>query len=172
MTLYPKILSILLSLQPAQVDQHEDPIERTARLGMVAAAIDDAVQSTAYRSKRELAATLIVLAIHESHFASNVQSCQCRRYECDPIRSRGQVIHQARGLWQVHRFGPARDAWDEMCVSVEVQARVAASLIAGAIGSCGSLAGGIARYGNGHSCVPTANDLERAAAVRRMEARL
>jgi hypothetical protein len=165
LTLSAAILSLLLALPVHKSDRQEPVLDRQARLAGVAEAISAAVDRATchgqpdgckaiFRDRLLLAGVVFEVARGESAFSGRVQSCQCERYECDPHKRKGgEVVHLARGLWQAHQFGLAAAHWEELCVDVNVAAWVATRQLAGAINACGSVAGGLTRYGWGSTCL-------------------
>jgi hypothetical protein len=121
------ILSILLSLPRTPGDATEPDADRSARLDVLATAID-----SASRSNPGLAGALIEQANSESHLDGAVAQCQCKRWECDPARSHGGIVFHAHGYFQLHdahSFAP--DWWNSFCDSLDVDAQtIAARLIA------------------------------------------
>lgn len=163
MTLSAALLAILVSLPVHKSDRDEPPDDRRARLtelateiamqADVAACRDMSDCKVVFADRLVLAGSLLELFRSESALSQRVFTCQCERFECDPITRRSMVYHQARGLGQAHRFGLAARYWDQLCGSAYYQVRVAAAHLAGAITTCGSLAGGFSRYGTGAGCV-------------------
>jgi hypothetical protein len=84
------ILAILLAFPVSKYDAQESIEDRTARLDVVAQAIEDVA-----RGDRLKAAFLVTQARHESAFRRDVQMCQCPPLHCD----RGL----AHSIWQLHR---------------------------------------------------------------------
>lgn len=101
------LLSVLLSLPVHFTDRDEPVCERHERMHEVAKAIHAATEratGTAWRGTRsELAAALITLGKHESHFAGYVGSGDCLSgpsdARCDLDPRTGQP--RARSYWQI-----------------------------------------------------------------------
>jgi hypothetical protein len=113
------ILSILLSLPRTPGDATESDADRNARLDVLATAID-----SASRSNPGLAGALIEQANSESHLDGAVAQCQCKAFECDPVRGRnGQITFLARGYFQPHKLSIWTDErFDSFCRPLDVSA--------------------------------------------------
>jgi len=113
MTLTAKLLAWMIALPWTTSDKAvETSYSRAERLETLARAIADA--SGGDRAK---ASFLAIQVKSESSLDSLVQQCQCRDYQCDPVRHRnGTVEHLAHGPWQIHRV-PAFPVswWDSLC---------------------------------------------------------
>jgi hypothetical protein len=122
------LLTILLGLRPYSLDQEAAP-DRSARLETVAKAIEYASSratcqgaftawaecSPIYHGARiELAALLLVMAQEESGLALHVHEGRCRPHECDAAMVRGQLVHRARSLWQVHYHPAFAEEWPNL----------------------------------------------------------
>ena len=119
------VLSMLLSLRPAYIDQNE--VDRSARMAVLAYAIADVCYQATCKAPyvaqcdpiwtgtdRELAAMLVTKGWWESRFASNVHAGKCKPDECDPKMYRGVLIHTARSPWQLQRTSYAEALWDQL----------------------------------------------------------
>lgn len=180
------VLAALLALNPATLAG--DPL----RARVVAQAIDSASQEAVCAgpwegadwcravwpgTRLELAAVLIVQGTRESAFAERVGAGRCERFECDAIRlPGGQVVHQARHYWQLHRsrlvpepfwltlrgteFHPTADA-----------ALATARVLGAGYRACRSLEGAFAMAARGTGC-SWVGSARRVAAVRHVESRL
>lgn len=121
------ILLILSQLPRTQSDQAEPDADRAARLEVLATAID-----AASKSNPGIAGALIEQANSESHLDGAVARCQCKRFECDPMRSHCGIVFRAHGYFQLHNarsFAPGW--WESFCSPLDVDAQtIAARLIA------------------------------------------
>jgi hypothetical protein len=101
-----------------------------------------------------------MLNYQESGLSREVQAGQCRKDECDPITTKfGEVIHQARTGWQIHKnkritdeewaLMPGLEQWN-----MDAAAWVATRIWVSMYWTCGGkLEGGIAAYaGNASTC--------------------
>lgn len=134
MTLFAKTILAILLMFPANRFDTETKEERTVRLTTIAMSIDYATDratcSGAFKtkeckrvwvgSKESLALALIVRGHFESHFAQNVHAGKCKRYQCDPVRKNGTVVHRARTIWQLQWERAFREEWNKM-VGTELQ---------------------------------------------------
>lgn len=75
------ILLILLQLPRTPGDAIEPDHDRSSRLEVLATAID-----SASKSSPGIAGALIEQANSESHLDGAVAQCQCKSFECDPMR--------------------------------------------------------------------------------------
>lgn len=157
MTLAAAILNVLLALPPWHGDARETGEEREARLAPWAVAIAEASGGDV-----ELAAALVALGTHESHWAEYVTGYRCHegpRGACDDGRARGPL--------QVH-------GWCEGGPSPEREARCAARILRAFQARCwrGAHAGNwalpFAAYGTGGKCFAV-NTAHSADVVARAE---
>lgn len=165
------ITAILLSLEPSYSDK-ESWADRTARMEIIAEAIDDAssratceekyntpdCKKTWTKGRRSLALLLVTKGFWESRFAKNVHEGKCRAYECDSYTSQGHVFHRARSPWQIQRTGlVAKEEYDKMNTSTResttMSANVAARYLVMGMNSCQTIPGAMAIYGGAKSCV-------------------
>lgn len=126
-------------------------------------------------TRSELAAVLIVQGTRESAFAERVGAGRCGPRECDALRlPGGEVLHQARSYWQLHRSGLVPE-WGRL-VGVEFHPTADAALAtARVLGAgyrfCRSLEGAFAQAARGTGC-QWVGAPRRVRAVRMVEARL
>jgi hypothetical protein len=147
------IKALLLSLPIAASDRAESGEARDLRLGEMAEAIRVGIEQSSWiGSESMLAGVLIAMGQGESDFSPRIQACQCKRYECDPKRTRAGIVFLARGTWQAHNHWLARPVWDEICGSASIQASVAAEMLSRWIRHCGSIEAGIGAYSTGRGC--------------------
>jgi len=77
-------------------------------------AVAEAIEAASWRASgdewkhpaEEMAAALVAIAYHESHFSMRIQSGQCRllQGECDASKGRGgQMYPRARSMWQIQK---------------------------------------------------------------------
>ena len=183
------LLVILLGFRPYYLD-HEAPAERSARMETVAKAIEYAASratcggafsewrecSPVYPGDRiELAALLSATAQKETNLARHVHEGHCFAGECDSVVIRGQLIHRARSLWQVH-FNPAfREEWPNLLGTATWptnDAAWAAALVLSATKQrCRTLAGAISGYVGSPDCRWEGAE-DRLNLMRRVEAEL
>lgn len=164
------ITAILLSLDPAYSDK-ENWEERTARMEIIATAIDDASSKTTCSDKydvpgcektwpgdkKSIAMLLITKGFWESKFAKNVHEGNCRPYECDSFTSNGRTIHKARSLWQIQKTGlVSKEEYNQMksatLSSTTIAANVAVRYLALGMKSCKTIRGAISIYGGARVC--------------------
>ena len=92
------ILSWLIGLQWTPADRAtETPETRLERLTTIAESVAELTRGDARK-----AAFVLVQFNEETHFDRNVQMCQCRRFECDPIKTPDGIVHRAHSLSQAH----------------------------------------------------------------------
>ena len=175
--------ALLMSFQPWHGD-HETETERSARMGVIAAAV-----TIASDQDRERAIRLLVQGRNETHFAEHVHAGRCEQHpdsfvgECDAVwlRHNGKRVrfYRARGIWQGHRAPRADIAalWDGALGSGFVPTLNAARLADFYLGArrCGGdLAKSYSAQG-GIGCVVTPSGARRAkehAMLRTQWARL
>lgn len=164
------ITALLLSLDPSYSD-NESWIERTARMEMIATAIDDASSkatcSNEYtnseckkiwnQNKRSIALLLVTQGFWESRFAKNVHEGKCKKYECDSYSVNGNIFHRARSPWQVQRTGMVtKEEYEKMNAatleSTTMSANVASRYLAIGMKACNTILGTIAIYGGAGFC--------------------
>ena len=158
---------ILSTLTPYYGD-HEEPVDRTARLEMIASSIDTAARYGACEKgdpecddrawvvgegtikRLELTAALIVVGRFESGYALHVHQNKCRVLigECDSGR--------ARSPWQFQRTDLTRKIWWEYKGadqrSTETAAYAASIVLGRARQNCGSWEGAFSQYATGGGC--------------------
>lgn len=161
------ILLILLSLVPSYQDT-ENWQQRTARMTIIAHAIDDAAsfqtctgkygndqqcKRTWPYTKKELVMFLITIANEESHFARHIHEGNCKDHQCDPsINAKGEKYFKARSLWQIQKTGFVKsdEEWKRMLGSSQeattTAAHVAARIIRSGRLSCGTVKGVFSLY--------------------------
>jgi hypothetical protein len=125
------VLAILLSLPRTPGDETEPAADRAARLNVLATAID-----TASKSNPGIAGALIEQANSESNLDGAVAQCQCKRHQCDPLRSHGGIVFRAHGYFQQHNAPHtwAPTWWESFCSPLDTTAQtIAARLIASRI---------------------------------------
>lgn len=161
---------ILLSLQPSYSD-NETWTERTARMEVIAEAIEDAstaatctgkyeipnCKKTWPKDKKSLALLLVTKGYWESKFAKNVHEGKCRKYECDSYTVNGNVLHRARSPWQIQRTGMVtKEEYSAMnsasLDSTKMSANVAVRYLANGMNLCKTISGAIAIYGGSKTC--------------------
>lgn len=164
MNIIQYITAILLSLEPSYADK-ETWSERTARMEVIAQAIDDAsskatcegkyagggCQKTWPKDKKSLALLLVTKGFWESHFSKNVHEGKCRAYECDAYKIANKVYHRARSPWQVQKTGMvSEDEYEKMnsasLESTTVSANVAVRYLANGMRLCKTIPGAISSY--------------------------
>jgi hypothetical protein len=164
------ITMILLSLEPSYSDK-ETWDQRTARMELIATAIDDAAskatcsdkydvpkcEKTWSQDKKSLALLLVTKGYWESKFAKNVHEGKCRVYECDAYRVNGTTRHRARSLWQIQKTGlETREEYAQMSSSsleaTTMAANVAVRHLVLGMNTCKTIPGTIAVYGGAKSC--------------------
>lgn len=172
------IAAILLSLTPFYKDARtEEPDERSARMLVVAQAINDAANRAActgayateecskiwHRGPRQLAGLLITQGYWESRFALHVQQGRCGPTECDAEKLRdGRIVHRARSYWQIQATGlvPGSEWRTLNGTDLEATSRAAwaaAKVLSAAERRCGRRAanwavGTVSGYAGGISC--------------------
>jgi len=158
------ITAILLSLEPAYAD-NETWSERTARMEVIATAIDDAsskatcegkyatagCQKTWPKDKKSLALLLVTKGFWESHFAKNVHEGNCRKYECDAYKIANKVYHRARSPWQIQKTGMVKeDEYEKMrsasLESTTTSANVAVRYLVSGMHLCKTITGAVSSY--------------------------
>lgn len=161
---------ILLSLEPSYSDK-ETWDERSARMELIATAIDDATSkatcSDKYdvpncekvwpKDKKSLGLLLVTKGFWESKFAKNVHDGKCRVYECDAYKVNGKVRHKARSIWQIQKTGLVnKEEYAKMGTSslesTTVSANVAVRHLVLGMNTCKTISGTIAVYGGAKSC--------------------
>lgn len=164
------ITMILLSLQPSYSD-NETWSERTARMEIIAEAIEDASAAATCtgkyetsnckkvwaKDKKSLALLLVTKGYWESKFAKNVHEGKCRKYECDSYMVNGNVLHRARSPWQIQRTGMVtKEEYSAMnsasLDSTKMSANVAVRYLANGMSLCKTISGAIAIYGGSKTC--------------------
>lgn len=165
MDLQTLITTAILRLAPALTEDH-------ARAETIGQAIADATAHAIChggwrdlgcdrvwrQSGRELAALLVTQAYFESGFVRRVHAGRCLDYECDPLRlPTGRVVHQARGLWQIHASGPVTtEQWRGLAGLDYTRTNAAAYTAAGLLGAweakCRSIEGAISGFATGQRC--------------------
>ena len=164
------ITMILLSLEPSYSDK-ETWDERTARMEIIATAIDDASSkatcSDKYNTpgcekswpsdKKSIAMLLVTKGFWESKFAKNVHEGKCRLYECDAYKINGNVRHKARSPWQIQRTGlVSKEEYDKMTTSslesTTMSANVAVRYLSVGMKSCKTIRGAMSIYGGAKVC--------------------
>ena len=164
------ITAILLSLQPPFADK-ETWEDRSARMEIVAVAIDDASSKSTCTEKydtkdctkiwpgekKDLALLLVTQGYFESKFAKNVHEGKCKPYECDSYRKNGAVIHRARSLWQIQKTNlVTREEYTKMKSSSQesttLSANVAVRYLLTGMKSCKTIRGALAVYTGAKSC--------------------
>jgi len=165
------ITAILLSLEPAYYSDNETWDERSARMEVIATAIDDAsskatcadkydtsdCSATWPNSKKSLALLLVTQGYWESKFAKNVHDGKCRSYECDAHVTNGNILHRARSPWQIQRTGlVTKEEYQKMNSSSQegttMSANVATRYLALGMKSCKTTLGAISIYGGVKMC--------------------
>jgi len=165
------ITTILLSLEPAYYSDNETWDERSARMEIIATAIDDASTkatcedkydtpdcvTTWPNSKKSLALLLVTQGYWESKFAKNVHNGKCRNYECDAYVTNGTIRHRARSPWQIQRTGlVTQEEYQKMNSSSQesttMSAQVATRYLALGMKSCRTTLGAISIYGGVKMC--------------------
>lgn len=167
MTAY--ILLLLLAVSPSYTD-NETWEERSARMSVVANAIDDTIswatctdqfKATEDKpctiqwsgTKKNLALLLVTMGYWESRFAKNVHEGKCKPKECDPATVNGVLIHRARSPWQIQRTSFVKEGeWVGM-VGTELRpttiaARIATRVFVSSIKRCPSMYGALSGYAN------------------------
>lgn len=161
---------ILLSLEPSYSDK-ETWEERSARMELIATAIDDAssratcadkydmpdCEKTWIKDKKTLGLLLVTKGFWESKFAQNVHDGKCRVYECDAYKVNGKVRHKARSIWQIQKTGLVnKDEYAKMgsssLESTTISANVAVRHLTLGMNKCKTISGTIAVYGGAKSC--------------------
>lgn len=164
------ITMILLSLTPSYGDS-ESWTERTARMEIIASAIDDAASRATCvdkyltldckkawpLDKKSLALLLVTKGYWESAYAKNVHEGKCHRNECDSYTANGRVIHKARSPWQIQKTGlVTKDEYAQMNSSTleatTMSANVATRHLVLGWNSCKTIRGAMAIYGGAKSC--------------------
>lgn len=164
------ITAILLSLEPSYSDK-ETWDERSARMEIIATAIDDASSkatcSDKYdapgceknwpQSKKSIALLLVTKGFWESKFAKNVHEGKCRPFECDAYTVNGNRLHKARSLWQIQRTGlVSKEEYAKMNSasqeSTTLSANVAVRYLALGMKSCKTIRGAMSIYGGAKVC--------------------
>jgi hypothetical protein len=182
------ITAILLSLEPAYADK-ETWTERTARMEIIAEAIDDAsskatceakyntkdCQKLWSKDKKSLALLLVTKGYWESLFSKNVHEGKCRDYECDPYKVGNKVHHRAKSPWQIQHTGLVTvDEYSKMgfatLESTKLSAEVASRYLAMGMKQCDTISGTIAIYGGAKDC-SWSGSKQRAAFYERLRAR-
>jgi hypothetical protein len=105
---YAWILTILLGW-PVFHEDRGVPEAKRAQLETVAQAVGDAADAQRGwpGSSRELAALMLTVAWHETHFSLRIGAGQCKPHECDQGR--------AHGYWQQHvRSTSSQAAWEQL----------------------------------------------------------
>lgn len=188
-SLTDQIHGALLKLQPWSGDVREEPSAREARLREVATAVSSAVQHAqcvgAWKGSdsckviwggnpRELAAAVLALGEHETHYAKLVQSGRCSEMPVGQQCDNGN----ARGPWQQWPKA-CPEMWRELAGSaaaLRAGAWCAARLLVGAANVCAerdagpNWAGAFSRYGGQQRCRP--GNAARVATMRRWQAAL
>jgi hypothetical protein len=164
------ITMLLLSFEPSYSDK-ETWEQRTARMELIATAIDDAAskatcsdkyedpkcQKTWLQSKKNIALLLVTKGYWESRFAKNVHEGNCRVDECDSYRVNGKTHHRARSLWQIQKTGlETHEEYAQMnSSSIEattMSANIAVRHLVLGMNKCRTILGTIALYGGAPSC--------------------
>lgn len=164
------LFAILMLLPPAYGD-NESWSERKARMMTVATAIDTvsswaicegrfnkpACKRTWPGTKKQLAMILITKGFWESRFALNVHEGKCRKWECDPTKIDGRIVHKARGVFQTQKTGYVQPGeWEIIegtsLKSTVVAATVATRALSGGYHRCGDVFGAISIYSGIGSC--------------------
>lgn len=164
------ITAILLSLEPSYSDK-ETWEERSARMELIATAIDDAsskatcsdkydmpkCEKTWPKDKKTLGLLLVTKGFWESKFAKNVHDGKCRVYECDAYTVGGKVRHRAKSLWQIQKTGlVSSEEYAKMGLpsleSTTISANVAVRHLTLGMNTCKTISGTIAVYGGAKSC--------------------
>jgi hypothetical protein len=107
-----KILIWLMSLPWTAADKATETVEmRHDRMTIIAESVADSA-----RGDRLKAAFLLTQFRRETHYDRNVQTCECRRFECDPIKTPDGTWFRAHSLSQAHEEN-FRDlaTWWELC---------------------------------------------------------
>jgi len=162
---------ILLGLGPSYGDK-ESWGERSARMEVIATAIDDAAaQATCSdkyatssceklwpKDKKSLALLLVTKGFFESRFAKNVHEGHCLDYECDSYKgSDGSIRHRARSPWQIQRTGLVNAEEYALMNSATLEsttmsAVVATRYLSNGMKACKTIHGAMAIYGGATSC--------------------
>jgi len=180
-TLTDRIDAVLQAERRHKSDLDEDPRDRAARLREVATAVSAAVRHARCEApwtresgcrpiwggdSLELAAAVLALGRHETHWASAVQAGRCSdlgRLACDRGRARGPWQAWQRACPALHAAEPGSDA------ALRAGAWCAVRLLSGAARFCANRGeppnwpGAFRRYG-GAACYP--GNERRAAAMR------
>jgi len=161
------ILTVLLSLPPAQYGPPEAPKARAERLTTIARTIYRAARGAVAKkdwpgSAAELAGTLVTVGWWESRFARHIHAgkCRVRLGECDPARRRGRLVPLARTIYQLQRTTLVAPYWKQLAgLSPLATYRAswgAARVLSLARRSCARgarwLAPTLSRYATGKSC--------------------
>ena len=164
------ITAILLSFEPSYSDK-ETWDERSARMEVIATAIDDAsskatcsdkyvapdCEKTWPQSKKSIALLLVTKGFWESRFAKNVHEGKCRKFECDAYTVNGNRLHKARSPWQIQRTGlVSKEEYAKMNSSslenTTLSANVAVRYLALGMKSCKTIRGAMSIYGGAKVC--------------------
>ena len=157
---------VLLTLPPWWQDRKEE--NREDRIEIIAQATEHATDRATCRGQSEtcrplwppeqrddLILLLATLAWHETRLARHVHENRCRRWECDPYHSRGQLLHSSRGPWQVKR-ATLPERWEEIrgadLESTKLGAWAAARTLSLARRKCRTLPGAVSMYATGREC--------------------
>jgi hypothetical protein len=121
------ILAWLMSLPWTPADKAAETVEmRRERMTIIAEAVADSA-----RGDRLKAAFELVQFRNETHFDRAVQSCECTRWRCDPVKTADGILFRAHSLAQAHveNFHDIATWW-QACgverVNVAVNVRVTA----------------------------------------------
>ena len=158
MNLLDLILATLLALPVWKEDTQE--VDRPARLGVIAACVESAVQHATCtegftaddcvaiwtRPPEELAAGLVAIGTLETHFSARIHAGHCKRTEC----------HGARSPWQLEHTQLVEPEWDHMVGTgydaTCTAAWAAAKVLARGWARCRTHEGAAAMYATGKGC--------------------
>lgn len=148
------VFALLIRLVTPGADRGEP--DRTTRQHVLATAITRA--ALAYPDPFGVAARLVVLGNHESHYMRRIHAGECKAWECDRQKVKGVWVHAAQGPWQAHRLASLTDEQWAAMVGVEqaptdLMATYSAKLFMGYEAYCkAGVAGGFAGYATGKKC--------------------
>ena len=130
MTLAELVLAGLLSLPQFHEDRGPEVAElKQAQSFALADGIATAAAEQKVATPRDWAALVIAIGFHESGFSLRIHRGECiwEKRECDAALIKGERVFRARSPWQMHAYGVAAGAWDQLIglEHTETQARVA-----------------------------------------------
>lgn len=119
MSITTLIFTILIGLPRFHADT-ESSAERTARLTVIAQAIDSATLHATCTGdwaaadwcrpiwpaaeRLDLAILIVTQGFWESRFAQRVHADQCQALECDPVKlASGAIFHRSKSVWQIQQ---------------------------------------------------------------------